>query len=123
MQSHRWRWRTLLLEHERDRCRIIGPASQGMGHDLCEFFNRRLCEQREDFRPAFRRGSRIGLAISLEQIAQDLWNPSVAEHERAFGRAMLLRQKGHVVLGIQESFTDAEPAPVLGNDISADDDP
>jgi hypothetical protein len=93
-----------------------------MRHDLCEFCDRRICEQRENFRPTLRRATWIGLSILLEEVAQDLGDATVAEHERAFSSAMLVRQKGHVVPGIQEPFADAEPAPVLSDDFGAYDD-
>ncbi len=61
-------------------------------------------------------------AVRLSEVTSDLGDAAIAQNERAFRRSMLVRQELHIVARIQEPFTDAETTPVLGDDISIDDD-
>jgi len=60
-------WRSTLAQQQRNSCRVIGTARQGVRNDLSELVDRCVGEKCEHLRPALGCGTRIGFTVTLEE--------------------------------------------------------
>src|SRR5665213_3840817 len=114
--------RSLLFEHQRDRVRIVGSARERMRHELRELCDWDLAQQRKHLCPALCCGSRLTLAIPIEESSQDVRDSTIAENEGVFRCSMFVSQEFDVMPRIKETVAFSFAPLVFRNDLGIDHD-